>query len=529
MDCILTVLIFICLILSAVFLIAAWPISVILVSAIATYWLLKKYRAVWSAAISEVLLSVIVGLGLVALCQAFVNLYGKFIEPKRVLAVEEYLIQLRYGFQEAIDLPWPFYLVLLACLLAINSLYGKARLLSRFLALKRLAAGFLVVLTTLVSFTFFSRVPLHEVADKSHDERIKRSESSTYRYRAQLRDALDEVATYLAVEEIAQGVAETTEQERQVWRTVFETIDKNSTISLDMNLDDSGLLFGRDRALRQMRVRDLQQQGRLPMLGHMFEKPVLNLSEDVAARLADEHVKRIREKALGSSEPQRIVQEIVETAAQREIKPEKIMASPKDFSGWQAQGKWLTEQQLRVEKLESEVEELRGKSNAAVAALTEIFSEAVGLATPRVQGLPGVFLEKLVTDYAAHFFKPKAAEWLGSARGAVSHMSAKLTELTESIAHRPGMTWQYVNPASMLGEITLGKHLSVRRFREQVVALTRDIRADVKARLSSSVPTLEEGLRLRIRDRGFSLEQFRRERMRMREIMRRGRARGARR
>jgi hypothetical protein len=498
-----------------------WPVWPFLIAGAAAWWFMRKRKAVWSRALSQVLLPATVGLLVLTVCLLALNTLGRALAPEDVRAAEMALIQLRLGLKRWITVSWPALAALLAVLVALSYVISSSRLVTRYFRLQRIASSCLVVLTTLTTFTFFARLPVDAAAAAEHQRRVDRSNANISRYELLLRQEHDAVAEVLAMRTLERGVYSLSSGDREQLRALFRTIQLTAAeVSVVLTLDARPSSTGDEK---EIRIRHPVADGRSDrwtanrsVLGSAERFP--DVRNDVVTVLATRHVEAsiqepgIRELLVRFGADAGAAEQI----ARRKLAADLIERPPATESEWQNRDNGLAAQAAELAKQESRTGEQQAAAREAVAALTKLFSAAIGVAVPQLEGLTGIFVKKLVSAYAERIFDAAAYRWVGR-DGQANSSRRELAALTEPSLPSSTIAKRLLVPRlASAEELRMHPLQAQTQLALQVEALTVDARRIIRENLSRE--TLEERLSPAVREareRGLTSRELVQEQLRL--------------
>lgn len=172
--------------------------------------------------------SITIGIGLVWIAQLFLNIYGK-ISIETVKDIEYHLMKFKEYYEQKISFDFYILLFILLFLMLLTILLRKLKPIQKFVLIKKFASRLLIILATIVSFSFFS----FEAVTVYEPEWIAKRRSDLYQSIKSINEAEQEL---VAISMIKNNFSTINNQSKDNLRDFFnENInDKNYQENIDL-------------------------------------------------------------------------------------------------------------------------------------------------------------------------------------------------------------------------------------------------------------------------------------------------------
>jgi hypothetical protein len=335
-----------------------WPVWPFLVASLAGHAMaqMRREESVLADACREVLLPVTAGLGILCGLMALLNTSALVISTRHLHDSEYALIRAHFWIAERLkmlDAPRTVAVLLFALTWAIP----RINFVSSFLTLKTAAQRISIVLMTVTTFTLFSQEPLENLVRGKQIENAKQ-------YKLLVREEEGVVAQYLAARDITRALP---------------SLDKLTCSNLDA-------LFTRieSKAPNDAILKQLSKRAR------------------VTAYLAKEDVETNMRRLAHNTMFLGYFSTTVEPDSPI---PETLATPPSSRAEYDQEDLVLAQ---RAQRKNSATQLQR----AALLGLKEVFANVLGLATPEIKGIGGIYIEQVMDTLSERVFDREAQEWV---------------------------------------------------------------------------------------------------------------------
>jgi hypothetical protein len=156
----------------------SWPVSGYLLAGYIAWLMVKSKKNVWAMAAASVLVSVDIGLAMVAIVLSAFNIVRPEQAARDVALIEKLLLCLDKHLPVWTRIPAWAVIIILAILTVLSYFLPTLKLVSRFVWLKRRLGQAVASIAVVTSFTFFSNAAIFE--PKSHETYDRLSPPDTF-------------------------------------------------------------------------------------------------------------------------------------------------------------------------------------------------------------------------------------------------------------------------------------------------------------------------------------------------------------
>jgi len=364
-----------------------WPFCIFFGIGLMLYFYTKNKKNLFFKAASNVLFPANIGLGLFCVLYLLINLFDYF-SPSKVYRIEETFINLRLWSKDWFNISYLGFVLILIGLLLINVFFPHWKGISKYLRLRQYIGYFLIALTTLTSFTFFSQFPSDEYIAKEHEERVEK-------YEALLRKDFDSVGDFVSAELIEEEIREIEKKEIETYRQTFESI---------ADFDDFVPTYNYTYRLNRKSTK-----------ANFINRFVYNQLNDVSVKSNTnpqyEHLNKIAEQ---NPEVKLLLESYLYNERNFEYRSDYV--SSREVSNFSDETRKLIEsipenleqknqQQEKIAEKEIISEQNSLKAKEALKAVEALFISTVGLATPEAEDLGRRYIKKLTQECSKSVFK----------------------------------------------------------------------------------------------------------------------------
>ncbi|MGD1153721.1 MAG: hypothetical protein ABR911_12740 [Syntrophales bacterium] len=199
----------------------AWPLS-IWCCVLTSVWLFARKKSNPAAkTLKDVSLPVVIGTAAVCLALFILNVLKYRLDPQNIRALEIFLIDARMYLRGLIISKTWFLITAIVVLSITEILLCRRKLLIGFLRFQKSLSFIILILTGMLTFTFFSQIPMESLAQKEHQRILDR-------YQVLLRQQMNSVAEFLAVKSVDNTISSMTTREKSKIIIVCKEICENS-------------------------------------------------------------------------------------------------------------------------------------------------------------------------------------------------------------------------------------------------------------------------------------------------------------
>lgn len=366
-----------------------WPVGILLTISCGLWLFSKASSKLWAQAVAYVFSAVSIGLGILCLALFVLNAFKSTFDPDWVRSAEESLYVLLLHLRTVNSSTIVTILILLTLIL-VSYYLPHWKLVSKYLWLKKAMSKTIIVLATITSFTFFGQIPMKDWAVQAHNKMVER-------YRAALRQEWQFQGQYMSAQALENHVRELDEPRRHYYRTVYSTIKSEA-------------------------FRD----------GTDYTSVVSEHMADLQSEKTQEALKLLR----NASDQNNSATSATEVKLPGEELMERRPATARERS---RQLQVLAEQELRAKTAEV-------KATEAYKGLRKIFSEVITSQVPGIDGVAGIYLKKLVSNYSEMFFEKSVEQYHRKVGQTGTRAQVLASEVVQAAKPEPQLITQLLEP-----------------------------------------------------------------------------------
>ena len=364
----------------------AWPISPVLIAAVAGWWYSRTRADPWARASASLLGSAAIGLGILSAALFVVNLnlllfsfdlVSFIISPQWILKIESFARATRDLLERWHGLGVWTFPAAMATLIVLSRLVPRFNLIRRLISLRKLVSGGLVALMVLTSFTFFGHSSFDGVAADAILE-----------VKTQLRPTWETDAKDLAAETLRIAVQHLDAADHDFFHQMFRELDK----SLNQEFPVRSLLRDgasenqvREERTRQL-IADIEKTVDAATSSRVFTRdgtPKADLREDLVSEVPSTVDKEIEDfSKRGAQRERQLIEQIAQEHSLRVLE-RGILGTPTGESQPANPGN----------RIRADTKGIRWIANELVSGAVPGFGEGI---LPLVE----IFVEKLIQNYA---------------------------------------------------------------------------------------------------------------------------------
>jgi hypothetical protein len=365
-----------------------WPVCLLAAAALAGWWFSRDGKS-FIARIGAGFLSA-VGVGLVSLCAlmfVFNTLQGT-VDPRWLRDVESRLIDLYLKMGCVAQPKIEYVVVVLLAAVLVGYVVPQLRLVTHLSRARRHVTWLFTALTSALTFTFFSSVPLKEMADDAWKETRSGGDFAIAHYRARLREEWTAVGEHLAANAIQEQMRELSLETKEINRKFV----REAAGAIDERIEP--FPWG-------PRARSFEE-------GVAWER-----MSEASVRTVAEHFVNLEPGLTAGAQPE--LDQVVESklrAAEQWLAP-----TPATLREWQAGTSLIAALQGADAGQDRVAQRAELRANEAKAAAKEVAAEVLGLSggllekvAPEGARLLGLLVEAFAGEAAGRVVE----EWLGA-------------------------------------------------------------------------------------------------------------------
>lgn len=392
------ILVLIGVVLVAIVVWSAWPVSAAAALCAAIWWSLRRRKSVFADVTRNYAGAIALGLVALVVVILLFNFTG-WLSPVAIARVETIALDVKFWINEHAQAGVLATFGLLLTAILVTILEPRSQAVSKLLTIKKAVSAILLFLTGFTSFTLFGQIPLGSIRDDVHQRSCQQLEPSLRELNAAIADESGAIATYLA----AQAV-------------------------MNLNLDDQD---------QKLLLYFVEETGPSSAEGHPQPEEVRKL-HGLAYGAGVVFAGKLGNEAYAQS--------------WRDLMKARV-AGGQPFSADESRGKvsvppttsaeWVAHE----DRLSSVIDDVEAKARArkqlalgestiakeAREAAKEAFSESLGLLGKPLEGLAGQYAAGLIDGYVLYFLESIVRQWRSTGFSAETIRKAATSEALEKI------------------------------------------------------------------------------------------------
>jgi hypothetical protein len=381
------------------FSVASWPVGGLFLAALSGWLLFRRGTRWWAEALAKVLLPTWIGACAAGALFVLANTGKAFVQEHHLRGAEMTLLAVR-GTIERITTPsWLVICALIVVLAAASAARPDLRILHRAGKARDALAAALLTLTACSSFTFFSTLPLDDLARTVHERQVKDFHANVQEYAYVLRTDWDHVGSQLAAEALHRAITRadsaTLKLQRDLLTAVQAEVDQADKLVSVCDDDEPGRRSAVRPALRA------QVRGCVPSRDD-FRRDIVTEVARTQGRYP------VQPGAGDNSFPDHLRRHAV-----REQGIQEFRGVPRRPAEWTRRTALMERQGQRIGHARARRDASEARAREVMTGARQLFVETVGLATPELKGLAGHYVDEMIGSSAETFFQRSVARWYG--------------------------------------------------------------------------------------------------------------------